>query len=75
MNTVLDDNKKVSTLSCSFSLLSCTTINCYCLVLMSVFLNFQLCLMSGEIIQLSNVMSLIFECRDLSQASVSIYSK
>lgn len=69
MNTVLDDNKKVDNMQ----------LNCFAYMLLLPFFGFlvlvgffsQLCLMSGEIIQMSNQMSLIFEAMDLSQASVT----
>lgn len=67
MNTVLDDNKKVHNIKGNVSFLSFHFL--YHLLFFAD--HIQLCLMSGEIIQMSSQMSVIFETMDLSQASVS----
>jgi dynein heavy chain len=62
MNTVLDDNKKVLR-----KILNIVYFN------FNVFL--KLCLMSGEIIQMSSKQNMIFEPKDLEQASPATVSR
>ena len=64
MNTVLDDNKKVQL----YYLINVR-------ILLMLIPSFQLCLMSGEIIQLSPTTNLIFEPMDLEVASPATVSR
>lgn len=68
MNTVLDDNKKVR-LHFHAAVHTSKGLTVYCFTVK------QLCLMSGEIIQMSPKMSLIFEPADLEQASPATVSR
>jgi len=70
MNTVLDDNKKVK--SIFFLYLYASSIFLHHHEFTCIYIFQQLCLMSGEIIQMSSSMSLIFETMDLQHASVSL---
>lgn len=73
MNTVLDDNKKVHLhFSVAGNMSEGFQVQCLCLMCFAVE---QLCLMSGEIIQMSPKMSLIFEPADLEQASPATVSR
>lgn len=73
MNTVLDDNKKVRLhFNIAVNMSEALQVQCWCLMCSAVE---QLCLMSGEIIQMSPKMSLIFEPADLEQASPATVSR
>ena len=65
MNTALDDNKKVCT-------------RCRLVFIVTVYTNCvvpQLCLMSGEIVQMTGKQNLIFEPEDLEVASPATVSR
>lgn len=76
MNTVLDDNKKVcSALLLTKCLIYGRKLSCEIFCRPMCLCCLQLCLMSGEIIQMSPKMSLIFEPADLEQASPATVSR